>query len=83
MNAFIYVAVYTHEKLPELPPRLYNLPITVMSFASAIGRTSVGMVADRIGFVNSFILVVFLSAFCQAVLWNVAAETYAGVMVFS
>ncbi|KAG9100769.1 hypothetical protein FS749_012883 [Ceratobasidium sp. UAMH 11750] len=83
MNAFIYIAVYTHEKLPQLPSRLYNLPITIMSFASVIGRTTVGFAGDRIGFVNAFILVVFTSAFCQAVLWNIAAESYAGVMVFS
>ncbi|KAG8688195.1 hypothetical protein FRC09_013055 [Ceratobasidium sp. 395] len=83
MNAFIYIAVYTHERLPQLPPRIYNLPITVMSFASVIGRTTVGFVADRIGSVNAFILVVFVSAFCQAVLWNIAASSYAGIMAFS
>lgn len=81
MKASVYIAVYTHEKLPELSPRLYSLPITVMSFASAIGQTSVGMVANRIGFVNAFILVVSLSAFSQAVLGNVAAESYAGIIV--
>ncbi|KAG8730677.1 hypothetical protein FRC10_002421 [Ceratobasidium sp. 414] len=54
-----------------------------MTFASAIGRTTVGLTADRIGFVNAFILVVLFSAFTQAVLWNITAESYAGIMVFS
>ncbi|KAG8787538.1 hypothetical protein FRC12_015461 [Ceratobasidium sp. 428] len=83
MTPFVFISVYTSEKIPHISSQLANLPISVMTFASAIGRTTVGLTADRIGFVNAFILVVLFSAFTQAVLWNVAAESYAGIMVFS
>ncbi|QRV93264.1 major facilitator superfamily transporter [Ceratobasidium sp. AG-Ba] len=83
MTPLVFISVYTSEKIPNISSQLANLPIPIMTFASAIGRTTVGLTADRIGFVNAFILVVLFSAFTQAVLWNVAAETYAGIMVFS
>ncbi|KAG9100768.1 hypothetical protein FS749_012882 [Ceratobasidium sp. UAMH 11750] len=84
MNPFVFTFVYTREKLPGLhSPRLACLPISIMNFASAIGRTTVGFGADRIGFLNAFILTVSVSAFSQAVLWNLAANSYAGVMTFS
>ncbi|CAE6445495.1 unnamed protein product [Rhizoctonia solani] len=80
---FVFISVYTHEKLPQLSGQLINLPIPIMNFASAIGRTAGGLMGDRIGFVNAFILVVLASSFCQAVLWNVAAESYAAIVIFS
>ncbi|KAF8714623.1 Major Facilitator Superfamily, partial [Rhizoctonia solani] len=80
---FVFISVYTREKLPQLSDQLTNLPIPVMNFASAFGRTAVGLMGDRIGFVNTFILIVLASSFCQAVLWNVATESYAGIIVFS
>ncbi|KEP46859.1 MFS transporter [Rhizoctonia solani 123E] len=83
MVPFVFISVYTREKLPHITDQLANLPISVTAFASAIGRTAVGHVGDRIGFVNVFILVILASSFCQVVLWNVAAESYAGIMVFS
>ncbi|KAG9121663.1 hypothetical protein FRC07_002299 [Ceratobasidium sp. 392] len=83
MTPFVFISVYTTEKIPHISSQLANLPIPIMTFASAIGRTTVGLTADRIGFVNAFMLVVLFSAFSQAVLWNMAAETYAGIMVFS
>ncbi|CAE6464767.1 unnamed protein product [Rhizoctonia solani] len=83
MPPFIYISVYAREKIPNISNQLANLPISIMSFASAIGRTTVGLTGDRIGFVNAFILAILLSSFCQAVLWNVAADSYPGIMVFS
>ncbi|KAF8598865.1 MFS general substrate transporter, partial [Ceratobasidium sp. AG-I] len=83
MIPFVFISVYTRDKFPHISSQLSNLPIPIMNFASAIGRTVVGLTADRIGFVNAFIIVIFLSAPRQAVVWNVAAESYAGIMVFS
>src|SRR5689334_6204866 len=78
------MSVYTREKLPRLnSQQLTSLPISVMNFASAIGRTTVGLTADRIGFMNAFILMVLISGFSQAIIWNLATDTYAGVMAFS
>ncbi|CAE6474160.1 unnamed protein product [Rhizoctonia solani] len=54
-----------------------------MNFSSAVGRTTVGLLADQIGFVNALILTATISAFSQAVLWNVTTYTYVGVITFS
>ncbi|CAE6526894.1 unnamed protein product [Rhizoctonia solani] len=83
MSPFVFISVYTSEKIPNISTQLANLPIPIMSFASAIGRTGAGYVADRIGFMNAFILAITISGLSQLILWNVAAETYAGIMVFS
>lgn len=83
MTPFVFISIYAREKHPQLSPQLANLPISIMAFASAIGRTTIGFTGDRIGFINAFMLVILVSAFCQAVLWNLATETYAGLMVFS
>lgn len=83
MPALTFISVYTSEKIPHITSRLANLPIPIISFASVVGRTTVGLIGDRIGFINVFILVISISAFSQLVLWNVAAESYAGIMVFS
>jgi hypothetical protein len=84
MNPFFFMSVYTREKLPNLnSAQLASLPISIMNFASAVGRTTVGLTADRIGFMNALIITVSISAFSQAILWNLATDTYAGVMAFS
>jgi predicted MFS family arabinose efflux permease len=83
MCPFVFISVYTSEKIPGISTQLANLPIPIMSFASAIGRIGAGHVADRIGFMNAFIVAIAISGVSQLVLWNVAAETYAGIMVFS
>lgn len=83
-NPFIFISVYTREKIPQLSSQqLASLPISIMNFSSAIGRTTVGLAADKIGFINAFILTSAISAFSQAVLWNLTTDTYAGVIVFS
>ncbi|CAE7223837.1 unnamed protein product [Rhizoctonia solani] len=82
-SPFVFISVYTAEKIPGISTQLANLPIPIMSFASAIGRTAAGYVADRIGYMNAFILAITISGLSQLILWNVAAETYPGIMVFS
>ncbi|CUA71471.1 putative transporter MCH2 [Saccharomyces cerevisiae S288c] [Rhizoctonia solani] len=80
---FIFISVYIGETMPSISPQLASLPISIMNFSSAVGRTTVGLVADQIGFVNAFILTATISAFSQAVLWNLTTHTYAGAIVFS
>lgn len=48
----------------------------------AIGRTAVGLTADRIGVTNAFIGSIVISALAQLILWNLA-ETYVAIMAFS
>ncbi|EUC60313.1 MFS transporter [Rhizoctonia solani AG-3 Rhs1AP] len=80
---FVFISVYIGETIPSTSPQLASLPISVMNFSSAVGRTTVGLVADQIGFVNAFILTATISAFSQAILWNLTTHTYAGAIVFS
>ncbi|KAF8714637.1 Major Facilitator Superfamily, partial [Rhizoctonia solani] len=79
----IFISVYIRDTIPSISPQLATLPISVMNFSSAIGRTTVGLLADQIGFVNALILTATISAFSQAVLWNVTTYTYVGVITFS
>ncbi|CAE6496587.1 unnamed protein product, partial [Rhizoctonia solani] len=80
---FIFISVYVSEIIPSTSPQLASLPISIMNFSSAVGRTTVGLLADQIGFVNAFVLTGIISAFSQGVLWNLTTHTYAGVIVFS
>ncbi|KAH7338242.1 MFS general substrate transporter [Rhizoctonia solani] len=80
---FIFISVYVNETIPSASSQLASLPISIMNFSGAVGRTTVGLVADQIGFLNAFILTGIVSAFSQAVLWNLTTHTYAGVIVFS
>lgn len=57
-------------------------PTAVMNFSSAIGRTVVGLTADRIGLTNAFIGSILISSLSQLILWNVA-ENYVVIMIFS
>ncbi|KAJ1305216.1 hypothetical protein OPQ81_000245 [Rhizoctonia solani] len=79
----LQIEAHSSDTIPSTSPQLASLPISIMNFSSAVGRTTVGLVADQIGFVNAFILTATISAFSQAVLWNMTAHTYAGVIVFS
>ncbi|KAF8686487.1 Major Facilitator Superfamily [Rhizoctonia solani] len=79
----IFISVYIRDTIPSISPQLATLPIAVMNFSSAVGRTTVGLLADQIGFVNALILTATISAFSQAVLWNVTTYTYVGVITFS
>ncbi|CAE6445454.1 unnamed protein product [Rhizoctonia solani] len=79
----IFISVYIRDTIPSTTPQLATLPISIMNFSSAVGRTTVGLVADQIGFVNAFILTAMISAFSQGVLWNLTTHNYAGVIVFS
>ncbi|KAJ1305224.1 hypothetical protein OPQ81_000253 [Rhizoctonia solani] len=83
MIPFVFISVYTRETVHQITDQLANLPISVMAFSSAIGRTAVGLLGDRIGFLNIFIVVILASSLSQAIVWNAAAESYGGIMLFS
>jgi len=78
----IYLTTYTAAKVPGISPQMAVAPTAVMNFSSAVGRTVVGLTADRIGVTNAFIGSIFISATAQLVIWNLA-ESYAVIMVFS
>ncbi|QRW20799.1 major facilitator superfamily transporter [Rhizoctonia solani] len=62
----------------------FALALFVLDELFKRGRAyNVGLLADQIGFVNALILTATISAFSQAVLWNVTTYTYVGVITFS
>lgn len=77
-----FLTTYTNDKVPHISAQMSVAPTAVMNFSSAIGRTVVGLTADRIGVTNAFIGSIFISATGQLVLWNLA-ENYAVIMVTS
>ncbi|KAG8922166.1 hypothetical protein FRC01_014383, partial [Tulasnella sp. 417] len=82
LSPIVFLTTYTSEKIPNISAQMSVAPTAVMNFSSAIGRTVVGLTADRIGVTNAFIGSIFISATAQLVLWNLA-ESYAVIMVFS
>ncbi|KAG8974310.1 hypothetical protein FRC05_007616 [Tulasnella sp. 425] len=75
----VFLTTYTNDKIPNISAQRSVAPTAVMNFSSAIGRTVVGLTADRIGVTNAFIGSIFLSAIAQLVVWNLA-ESYAAIM---
>ncbi|KAG8922165.1 hypothetical protein FRC01_014382 [Tulasnella sp. 417] len=82
LSPVVFITTYTNEKVSNISPQMSVAPTAVMNFSSAVGRTAVGLAADRIGVTNAFIGSIVLSAIAQLVLWNLA-ESYAVIMVFS
>lgn len=73
---------YTREKVTSLgSEQLITLPVVVMNFSAALGRTLVGYTADRLGPANTYILTLAASGFTQIIIWNFAT-TYPTILVF-
>ncbi|KAG8951096.1 hypothetical protein FRC04_006755 [Tulasnella sp. 424] len=82
LSPVVFLTTYTNDKVPHISAQMSVAPTAVMNFSSAIGRTVVGLTADRIGVTNAFIGSILISATGQLVLWNLA-ESYAVIMVTS
>ena len=59
--------------------QLAALPITMLNFAAAFGRTVVGYAADQIGPVNALWSVIMLSGLTQLLVWTFVSN-YAGIV---
>ncbi|KAI0744531.1 MFS general substrate transporter [Earliella scabrosa] len=81
LSPIFFLPTYAREKLPNLSPLLAALPVTMLNFSAAIGRTLVGFVADRIGPINALWTVIMLSGLTQIFIWSFVS-TYAGIMAF-
>ncbi|KZO93329.1 MFS general substrate transporter, partial [Calocera viscosa TUFC12733] len=77
-----FMSEYAAAKIPNLSNQAISVPIAVNNFASAIGRTLIGRLADRIGVINAFMLSVALSGLSQLLIWQFVT-TYGGVMGFA
>lgn len=59
--------------------QLSALPVTVLNFSAAMGRTLIGFLADRVGPVNAMWTVIMLSGLTQLLVWTFVS-TYAGIV---
>ncbi|KAH9924237.1 MFS general substrate transporter [Amylocystis lapponica] len=82
LSPIFYLPTFTGVKFPHDSELLTVLPLTALNLAAACGRTTVGLVADRIGPVNALLIAVYMSGLTQIVIWNVIS-TYAGIIVFA
>ncbi|KAG8756956.1 hypothetical protein FRC12_010420 [Ceratobasidium sp. 428] len=82
LSPYFLMPTYAISLIPSLTPQYSVLPMSIMNFMSALGRSLVGFLADLIGPANAFILAVTISALSQLVIWNFAYN-YATIMVFS
>ncbi|KAG8905735.1 hypothetical protein FRB99_008372 [Tulasnella sp. 403] len=78
----VFLTTYVGDKVSTASPQLTAAPTAVMNFSSAIGRTVVGLTADRIGVTNAFIGSIVISSLSQLILWNLA-EGYVLIMISS
>ncbi|WRT63305.1 uncharacterized protein IL334_000210 [Kwoniella shivajii] len=79
---FNMLAQYVKVKFPEIDPILIALPVTLLAYMVCVGRALVGFVADRIGPLNTYILVFFVSGIIQLCLW-LTATSFGAVLAFA
>ncbi|ODN73845.1 hypothetical protein L202_07369 [Cryptococcus amylolentus CBS 6039] len=77
-----FTSQWTRLHFPELRPILLALPVTLMGFTVCIGRAIIGLVADYLGPLNTFILCFLLSGAVQLCLW-LTASSFASILVFA
>ncbi|KAI0772442.1 MFS general substrate transporter [Trametes elegans] len=82
LSPIFFLPTFAKQKLPHLSELLAALPVTMLNFSAAAGRTLIGFLADRIGPVNALWLVVMLSGLTQLLVWTFVS-TYAGIMAFA
>ncbi|KAJ9116517.1 hypothetical protein QFC24_006750 [Naganishia onofrii] len=85
---FAYITTYTQDTIiPTLNPdsitRLTSAwPLCCMGFGMFVGRAFVGMVADKIGAIQTFIIAMEFAGLLQMIAWHFAT-TFPGVICFS
>ncbi|KAJ9116499.1 hypothetical protein QFC24_006732 [Naganishia onofrii] len=85
---FAYITTYTQDTIiPTLNPdsitRLTSAwPLCCMGFGMFVGRALVGMVADKIGAIQTFIIAMEFAGLLQMIAWHFAT-TYPGAICFS
>ncbi|EJT99722.1 MFS general substrate transporter [Dacryopinax primogenitus] len=82
LGPYFYIEQYTLTYLPSLDPALASLPAAMMNFSAAIGRSLIGLLADKIGVLNAFIGSLFIAGCMQLLVWNFA-HSFGTIMTFS
>nr|XP_019048291.1 hypothetical protein I302_02061 [Kwoniella bestiolae CBS 10118]OCF27221.1 hypothetical protein I302_02061 [Kwoniella bestiolae CBS 10118] len=79
---FSFLAQYVRANFTITDPILLALPTTLLAYMVCVGRALVGFVADRIGPLNTYILVFFLSGVIQLCLW-LTAKSFGATLAFA
>ncbi|WWD06242.1 hypothetical protein V865_004328 [Kwoniella europaea PYCC6329] len=79
---FSFLAQYVRVNYTITDPILLALPTTLLAYMVCVGRALVGFVADRIGPLNTYILVFFLSGVIQLCLW-LTAKSFGATLAFA
>ncbi|KAI0327335.1 MFS general substrate transporter [Cubamyces sp. BRFM 1775] len=82
LSPIFFLPTFASQKLPHLSDLLAALPVTMLNFSAAAGRTLIGFLADRIGPVNSLWAMIMLSGLTQLLVWTFVSN-YAGIMAFA
>ncbi|KAL7278707.1 hypothetical protein ACG7TL_007709 [Trametes sanguinea] len=82
LSPIFFLPTFAKQKLPHLSELLAALPVTMLNFSAAAGRTLIGFLADRIGPVNALWSVIMLSGLTQLLVWTFVSN-YAGIMAFA
>lgn len=78
---FVFLPQWMSLRFPNLSAGQVTVPLTIMGFTVCVGRSGVGLVADYIGPMNTYILVLVLSGVTQYALW-LTAKSFAAACVF-
>lgn len=68
--------------LPDTPSFRTAIPTTLLAFSVCVGRALSGFVADRLGPMNTYILIYALSGVVQLALW-LTAKSFTQICVFA
>ncbi|KAI8990391.1 major facilitator superfamily domain-containing protein [Trametes punicea] len=81
LSPIFFLPTFAKDKLPNISDLLAVLPVTMLNFSAAAGRTVIGFLADRVGPVNALWTVIMLSGLTQLLVWTFVSN-YAGIMAF-
>ncbi|KAI0724670.1 major facilitator superfamily domain-containing protein [Fomitopsis betulina] len=81
LTPIFFLPTFTIDRIPGTTDFLSALPLMLLNFGAAAGRSSVGFVADRIGPVNALLISVSISGLAQLLIWNFV-YTYSGIIAF-
>lgn len=79
---YFFISVFAKEKNPNISTFISTVPILVMNYSAMCGRILVGLGADKIGPVNTFMLSIAVSGLTQVLIWNFASSL-ASILVFA
>ncbi|KAH9837775.1 major facilitator superfamily domain-containing protein [Rhodofomes roseus] len=81
LTPIFLLPTYVIDVIPGTSDFLSALPLMLLNFGAAAGRTSVGFIADRIGPVNALLISVSMSGLAQLLIWNFV-KNYSGIIAF-